>query len=227
MKNVILNLFFMVRNLEAAMSQRTQDLSHPFEITAQLIISANSAVNKNNMPDNIQLNHDEHVNPGISYPLSLLVDNMNDPLNVGSLFRLSDALGISRIHLCGDTPAPPNPKINKTARSTEKYVAFEAHDDAITEVKRQKDQGVCIIALELTSSSIDITSDDIKDFILKNSERAFCLLLGSENTGISKGLLKLADLSVHIRMCGSNSSMNVVSAASIACFEICRQLTPR
>jgi tRNA G18 (ribose-2'-O)-methylase SpoU len=181
---------------------------------------------KNNMPENIQLTHNEHVNPKLKYPLSLLVDNMNDPLNVGSLFRLSDALGISRIHLCGDTPAPPNPKINKTARSTEKYVAFGTHDDAITEVKRQKDQGACIIALELTSSSIDITSDDVKDFILKDSERSFCLLLGSENTGISEGLLKLADLTVHIGMCGSNSSMNVVSAASIACFEICRYLSP-
>ena len=223
-------MFFVVRNLEAAMSQRTQDLSHPFEMTAQLIISAfsaPSAVNKNNMPDNIQLTHNEHVNPGISYPLSLLVDNMKDPLNVGSLFRLSDALGISRIHLCGDTPAPPNPKINKTARSTEKYVTFGTHPDAITEVKRQKDQGIRIIALELTSSSIDITSDEVKGFILKNSERPLCLLLGSENTGISEGLLKHADLTVHIEMCGRNSSMNVVSAASIACFEICRYLSSR
>ena len=178
------------------------------------------------MSENIQLTHDEHVNPNIKYPLSLLVDDMNDPLNVGSLFRLSDALGISRIHLCGDTPAPPNPKINKTARSTEKYVAFETHQDAITEVKRQKDQGACIIALELTSSSMDINSDAARDFILKNSERPFCLVLGTENEGVSKALLELAELTVHIRMCGNNSSMNVVSAASIACYEICRQLAP-
>ena len=179
------------------------------------------------MHKNTQLTHNVLVIPGSRHPLSLLADNMKDPLNVGSLFRLSDALGISLIHLCGDTPAPPNPKINKTARSTEKYVAFETHPDAITEVKRQKDQGVCIVALELTSSSIDITSDEVKGFILKNSERPLCLLLGSENTGISEGLLKLADLTVHIEMCGSNSSMNVVSAASIACFEICRYLSSR
>jgi len=178
------------------------------------------------MPDNIQLSHDEHVNPNIKYPLSLLVDDMSDPLNVGSLFRLGDALGISRIHLCGDTPAPPNPKINKTARSTEKYVAFETHHDAVAEIKRQQDQGACIIALELTSSSIDITSDTVRDFIQKNSERAFCLILGTENEGVSKALLELAELTMHIRMCGNNSSMNVVSAASIACYEICRHLVP-
>ena len=176
------------------------------------------------MSENIQLTHDEHANPNIKYPLSLLVDNMSDPLNVGSLFRLSDALGISRLHLCGDTPAPPNPKINKTARSTEKYVAFETHHDALSEIKRQQDQGTCIIALELTSSSIDITSDTVRDFILNNSERPFCLVLGTENEGVSKALLELAELTMHIRMCGNNSSMNVVSAASIACYEICRQL---
>lgn len=181
------------------------------------------------MPDNIQLTHDDHVNPNIRFPLNLLLDNMNHPLNVGSLFRLSDALGIDKLYLCGDTPAPPNSKINKTARCTEKHVAFECHEDAAELVSQLKQQDFFIIALEITSSSIDITSPEIKDTIQQNhvDGKHFCLLLGTENNGVSKELLKLADLSIHIRMYGNNSSMNVVSATSIACFEICRYLLPR
>ena len=181
------------------------------------------------MPDNIQLTHDDHENPNIRYPLRLLLDDMNHPLNVGSLFRLSDALGIEKLYLCGDTPAPPNPKINKTARSTEKYVPFESHEKASDLVRQLKKQNTYIIALEISSSSIDISSPEFTEIFQQKKEFAdnYCLLLGAENSGISEGLLKLADLTIHIRMCGSNSSMNVVSAASIACFEICRYLSPR
>ena len=181
------------------------------------------------MPDNIQLTHDDHVKPNLRFPLSLLLESMNHPLNVGSLFRLSDALGIDKLYLCGDTPSPPNPKINKTARSTEKHVAFECHEDATELVSQLKQQNVFIIALEITSSSVDISSPEIADIIRQNHAdgKHFCLLLGTENNGVSKELLKLADLSIHIMMCGNNSSMNVVSAASIACFEICRHLPPR
>ena len=180
------------------------------------------------MPDNIQLTHDDHENPNIRYPLRLLLDDMNHPLNVGSLFRLSDALGIEKLYLCGDTPAPPNSKINKTARSTEKHVPFESHEKAAKLVRQLKKQNTYIIALEITSSSVDISSPEFIEIFQQKKEFAdsYCLLLGTENTGVSQQLLELADLSIHIRMCGNNSSMNVVSAASIACYEICRQLIP-
>ena len=172
------------------------------------------------MKDNIQLSHAEHKISETRFPLYIIADNINNPSNVGSLFRLCDALGIKKLYLCGDTPIPPSPKINKTARSTEKHVDFKHCPDASSQVKKLKDEGQLIVSLEITSSSIAINSSEFSDSI--SSRRPVCLILGSESTGVDQALLNLSDITVHIPMLGNNSSMNVIAAASIACFEITR-----
>jgi tRNA G18 (ribose-2'-O)-methylase SpoU len=50
------------------------------------------------------------------------------------------------------------------------------------------------------------------------------LLIGSEIAGVSESLLATANQITHINMYGSNSSMNVVQAASIALYEITNRL---
>jgi len=171
---------------------------------------------------NRQLSHGEHQHSGIKFPLSLIANDINDPLNVGGLFRLSDALGIDSLYLCGDTPTPPHAKIKKTSRSTEKGVAFQYQADAETLVSSLKSCGALIVSLEISSSSISINSKTFSDAI-KNG-KPVCLILGSENSGVSEALLKLSDVTVHIPMHGTNSSMNIVTATAIACFEITRIL---
>jgi tRNA G18 (ribose-2'-O)-methylase SpoU len=172
------------------------------------------------MQNNIQLRHEEHRRSKVTFPLSILANDISSPLNVGGLFRLSDALGIKSLYLCGDTPTPPNTKINKTSRSTEKHVTFEYQADAETLVTSFKTSGIFIVSLEITSSSVAISSHDFTKTL--TGKKPVCLIIGSENTGVSESLLSLSDLSVHIPMYGNNSSMNLVSATSIACFEITR-----
>ena len=174
------------------------------------------------MQKNIQLTHSDHQAGNNKFPLIIIANDLNSPLNVGSLFRLCDALGINRLYLCGDTPALPSAKINKTSRSTEKYVDYEYQPGAEAIVSKLKSSGSLIVSLEITSSSIAISSEEF-NAALKNKQPV-CLILGSENSGVSKSLLSLSDITVHIPMYGSNSSMNVISAASIACFEITRQM---
>ena len=171
---------------------------------------------------NRQLSHEEHQHTGIKYPLNLIANDINDPLNVGGLFRLSDALGIDTLYLCGETPAPPHAKIKKTSRSTEKVVSFKYQADAVALASALKASGVLIVSLEISSSSISINSETFAKAIQNN--RPLCLVLGSENTGVSEALLELSDITVHIPMHGANSSMNIVSATAITCFEITRML---
>ena len=172
------------------------------------------------MPDNIQLTHADHKPSGIKFPLSIIANDISSTANVGSLFRLCDALGVEKLYLCGDTAVPPNSKINKSSRSTEKYVDYEYHENAESLVDKLKKSGSFIISLEITSSSLAINSDQFANTINKKSP--VCLVLGSENAGVSESLLSLSDITAHIPMYGNNSSMNVISAASIACFEIIR-----
>lgn len=170
------------------------------------------------MSDNIQLTHTDHRHSDKRFPLSIIADNLANPLNVGSLFRLCDALGIEKLYLCGDTATPPNNKIKKTSRSTENHVDYEIHENAVELVTSLKSKGSHIISLEITNTSVDIGSDVFKSALL--DERPICLIVGSENSGVDKALLTRSDLTVHIPMIGNNSSMNVVTAAAIACYEI-------
>jgi len=173
-------------------------------------------------PDNTQLTHEDHRPSVLKFPLYIIASNISSPQNVGSLFRLCDALGIEKLFLCGDTPAPPNAKINKTSRSTEKYVVFEQHENAAELVCKAKESGALIISLEISTSSLAITSDEVSKAL--DRRKPVCLILGSENAGVSETLLSLSDVTVHIPMLGNNSSMNVISAASIACYEITKNM---
>jgi len=150
---------------------------------------------------------------------------MSSPQNVGGLFRLCDALAIEKLFLCGDTPIPPNTKINKTSRSTDRYVVYEQHDDAVELVNTLKRSEVNIISLEITSSSLAIASAAFAKAI--GNAKPVYLILGSENTGVNETLLSLSDVSVHIPMHGNNSSMNVIAATSIACYEITKNMQAR
>jgi hypothetical protein len=53
-----------------------------------------------------------------------LLDNIRSLYNVGSMFRTADGAGISRMHLCGTTPTPLNPRLKKTALGAEESVPW-------------------------------------------------------------------------------------------------------
>lgn len=166
---------------------------------------------------NVQLDHSQHHTALKKYPVCFLAHDIDVPMNIGSFFRIADAFGIEKIYLTGSSPIPPHPKIKKTSRSTEKYVPFLYEKKPLDVVKNLKAEGYTIVSLEITSSSTDI-----RELTISAHEKV-CLILGSENAGISQELLDVSDKTIHIPMLGQNSSLNVATACSIATFEIIRR----
>jgi len=163
-----------------------------------------------------QLSHNETQQLGVKFPITVLVHNFQVPMNVGSLFRLADALGVEKLILSGDTPTPPNNKINKTARATVKAVTYEVAENVIETVSRLKKLGYKIVSLEITKLSIDL-----REFQVQTDDK-ICLIIGAESKGVNKELLNLSDEVIHIPMLGQNSSMNVATASAIALYEIAK-----
>lgn len=164
-----------------------------------------------------QLSHAETQLSKPNFPISLVLNDVKDGKNVGSIFRLADATGAKHIYLCDETPCPPHKTIRKTARSTENFVAFSHHqscNDLITSLKSEKKT---IIALELTTTSVSINDYNFAQF------EEIILLVGNEEHGVEQNLLELADVCVHIPMRGHNSSMNVTMATAMALQELTRQ----
>jgi tRNA G18 (ribose-2'-O)-methylase SpoU len=167
---------------------------------------------------NIQLDHSGHHGGGAPLPLRLLAHDVGIASNVGALFRLADALGVEHLHLSGATPLPPDPKIRKTSRAAEKFVAYSPSHDPLAVVAELKAAGWRIVSLELTTRSIDIAALPVAP-----GDRV-CLVLGAEADGVSQALLDASDATVHIPMRGHNSSMNVATACAIAVYELARRL---
>lgn len=165
-----------------------------------------------------QLDHKQHIPGTKKYPLCLLAHNIDTPINIGSFFRIADALGIEKIYLTGSSTPPPHAKINKTSRGTEKYVAYTYEKNPLDIVLALKKAAYKIISLEITSTSISL-----EDFSINSGEK-ICLILGAENHGVSQELLDASDVSLHIPMLGNNSSMNVANACAIACYALTKKL---
>ena len=165
----------------------------------------------------MQLGHSDHTRRGALHQVSLVLDNVHDPLNVGSLFRLSDALGVSHLYLCGRTPVPPHPSIRKMSRGTDSLVPYTYVPEAPTVVQELRAVSTECIALEITSTSTSIYS-------LTLSAPRVALIVGAEDAGVSDAVLSLVTQHVHIDLDGTQSSMNVAMAAAIGTYEIVRQL---
>lgn len=157
--------------------------------------------------------------PRVTYPLRLLAHDLRDPANIGSLFRLADALGVERVHLRGTCPVPPSTKIRRTSRSTDVIVPFDYAEDPVPIAQALCEAGYRLFALEPTE-----TSQPLPEVEVAVSDRV-CLLLGGERTGVREDLLRLAERTVHIPMLGENASMNVAMAAAIAVYHFGQRLT--
>ncbi|MCK5002810.1 MAG: TrmH family RNA methyltransferase [Gammaproteobacteria bacterium] len=165
-----------------------------------------------------KLTFDDHESSSLKFPVSILTDNITLTKNIGALFRLCDSLGIEHLYLAGNAAVSADTKLSKVSRFTERSVSHSIEQDALQTVNQLKINGYTIISLELTSHSTNI-----RDFDFAIAEK-ICLILGNESKGVNDDLLKASDHCVHIPMLGMNSSMNVICAASIAVFEITRNL---
>ncbi len=115
--------------------------------------------------ENIQLSHSHHHAKNIKSPVSFLAHDSDVPMNIGSLFRIADALGVEKIYLLGSSLVPPNAKIRKTSRATEKFVPFsyeENLNDIISKLKSLE-----IVIKTTLMGFTPKPSQAVKQFILK------------------------------------------------------------
>lgn len=147
------------------------------------------------------------------FPLALLLDQITDPKNVGSIFRLADAARVAHIYLYKCEVKIKNKQLVRASRSTTKYVPFTIIDDA----QVVKDLGYELVSLEVTESSIPYASFQ--------PAKKTLLIIGNENYGVSQEWLNSSSTSIHIPMHGINTSMNVASATAIAMYDLIAKLS--
>ncbi len=151
-------------------------------------------------------------------PIVLLLDRVSDEANIGGIFRLADAFNIEKILFGEYQPNLNSNRLKRTARKTFQYIDYDFIQSCFTTVKAYEKEGYKIYALEITGDSVPIDS-----ISFRQNEKVL-LIVGNEQTGISKDNLDLSHTRLHISMFGINSSMNVAQATGIALYEISKTL---
>lgn len=149
-------------------------------------------------------------------PIYFILDNVLDTYNIGSLFRLGDAVSIEKMYICGQSEYPPSSRIHKAAVGTENWVPWTTKATAAEAVRELKNVGVQIIAVEQDSRSVSY----------KNIKPNFpvAIVVGNESFGVSREVLDEADIVVELPMLGVNKSFNVWGSAAVVAYKVVESL---
>ena len=150
----------------------------------------------------------------------LLLDNIRSVHNVGSLFRTAETLGIAKIYCLDTTPTPVDrfnrkrKDFGKVSLGAEEMVAWEQVTDSEALVEQLKREGFEIIALEQSEQSVDYKRVEVGPL------PKLLVILGNEVDGVSKDLLKSADIVAEIPHQGMKESLNVSVAGAVFLYRL-------
>ena len=147
-------------------------------------------------------------------PLFVLLDGITDTRNFGAILRSSAAMGVDAIFISSSGSAPLNGDVVKTS-------AGGAFKVPISKVQHLKDVVYFLKAHEV--QTIAITEKAKETVYIKNLKGPIAIVFGSEDIGISKGLLTILDDQAKIPIKQTIDSLNVSVACGVTLYEILRQ----
>lgn len=152
----------------------------------------------------------------------IILDNVLDTYNIGSVFRLADAVAAKKVYLCGGTETPPNHRIKKASINTTEWVEWEYCESALDAIRKLRMDNaqmsnIQIIGVEQAAESIPYDQFEYK--------LPIAIIVGHESDGISSEVLKQCDGVVELPMFGVNTSLNVMVSLGIVLYEVLEKTT--
>ena len=144
----------------------------------------------------------------------LMLDNIQDPGNLGTIIRSSVAFDIDTIVLSRDTVDLYNPKVVRSTQGMLFHVSIVVKDlkEAIDELKNRE--------VPIYGTRVGYGEDVRK--IPEKDKKTFALIVGNEGNGVSEEVLDKCDKYLHIDMNDAVESLNVGVATSIILYELNR-----
>ena len=146
--------------------------------------------------------------------LLLVLENLQDPGNLGTIVRTAEAAGATGILMSRGCADITNPKVTRSTMGSLFRVPFAYTDDLGADLQEMKKKGVRLYAAHL-QGSVGLYEEQY------TGPTAF--LIGNESRGLTDETAGLADRAVRIPMGGQVESLNAAVASSILMYEACRQ----
>jgi len=147
--------------------------------------------------------------------ISLIVESVTQPFNLGSILRTAATFGVDTVWLTGNAVTPDHHQVNKTALGTQSKVRWEKTAATADAVAAARADGYRVVAVELARGALPLHRAPLSGDV--------CLAVGAEDHGCSPALLAAADAVAYIPQTGRVGSLNVAVATAIAIAETRRR----
>lgn len=146
----------------------------------------------------------------------LLLDEVQDPGNLGTIIRSAVAFNIETIILSENTVDLYNPKVLRSTQGMYNYVNIirMKSTDAISNLK---ELGITVYGTNV-DCGVDVRS------LSNDDKKSFCLVMGNEGNGVRLEIQKMCDKNLYIKMNENVESLNVGVACSILLYELGRDV---
>ena len=151
-------------------------------------------------------------------PIIVILEDIRSGLNIGSVFRTSDAFNVQEIILSGYSAVPPHREILKTALDATLSVKWSYSDQIVNRLTMLRAEGYTIAAIEQVHASVPL---DQVDF---NSSAPLVLILGNEVHGVSEAALACCDFAIEVPQSGVKHSLNIAVCAGVVLWQCYQQL---
>jgi 23S rRNA (guanosine2251-2'-O)-methyltransferase len=186
----------------------------PFEVVPEKVLSERAGAAHNGMAAEVKAAPAKPAAEAGSDPeLVVLLEDVQDPRNLGALLRVCEGAGVGRVLIRDRGSAPVSPTVAKTSAGASEWLEIERITNSGTEMERLKEAGYWVYGTDAGGEppwAIDLTGKVV-------------LCLGGEEKGLRQRTRQLCDRMIGLPMRGRVGSLNIATAAAAVLYEAVRQ----
>ena len=145
--------------------------------------------------------------------LVVLLEDVQDPRNLGALLRVCEGAGVGRVLIRDRGSAPVSPTVTKTSAGATEWLAVERITNSAVELERLKAAGYWVYGTDAGGEppwEVDLTGPVV-------------LCLGGEEKGLRARTRGICDRMIGLPMAGRVDSLNIATAAAAVLYDAVRQ----
>ena len=148
-------------------------------------------------------------------PLLIILDEIEDPHNLGSIIRSAEAVGAHGVIIPKRRAVGLTPIVAKASSGAIEYMRIARVPNIVDVIRTLKKQNIWVVGSD--------TEDGLQVYTEANLKGSIALVIGGEGSGMSRLTKERCDFIVRVPMFGAVNSLNAAAAAAVILFEIRRQ----
>lgn len=181
-------------------------------VSEKVFMSISDVTNPQGIMAIIEKENEENLKIDFSNDKILILDNIQDPGNMGTIIRTCDSLNMKQIIVSKGSSDIYNPKVVRATMGAIFRIKIIESDDLVKTIKELKKHKFKVYATDLKT----------KNTIYNVDYKKSAVIIGNEANGVSQEVLDESSYRIKITMLGKTESLNAGVATSIVLYEMFR-----